>query len=124
MTKASSWQMAFYIAIGTALFCAVITYFLPLTLFAKFLLVAGSALASLLTSKIVFERAVFFRIAQITGQIAEAVKNPSFRDRIESNSSNEIEVLESAVRRLIREKTIEIDNMKELERKHKEFISE
>jgi two-component system phosphate regulon sensor histidine kinase PhoR len=124
MKKASSWQMAFYIAIGTALFCAVIAYFLPLLLVAKILLIAGSALASLLTSKIVFERAVFFRIAQITGQIAEAVKNPTFRDRIESSSSNEIEVLESAVRRLIREKTIEIDNLKELERMRKEFLGD
>lgn len=124
MKKASSWQMAFYIATGTAVFCAVIVYFLPLSFASKILLIGGCALASLLTSKIVFERAIFFRIARITSQIAEAVKNPSFRDRIESNSSNEIEVLESAVRRLIREKTIEIDNLKELERMRKEFLGD
>lgn len=116
--------MAIYIAIGTALFCGVIVYFLPLTLFPKILIIGGAGFAALLTSKIVFERAVFFRIAQVTSQIAAAVKNPTYRDRIESNSSNEIEVLESAVRRLIREKTIEIDNLKELERMRKEFLGD
>jgi two-component system phosphate regulon sensor histidine kinase PhoR len=124
MKKASSWQMAAAIAAGTALFCGVITYFLPLNNFQKALVVICAAVASFLTSKIVFERAVFIRISQITSQISLAVKNPRLRDKIESSDSNEIEVLESAVRRLIREKTIEIDNLKELERMRKEFLGD
>jgi two-component system phosphate regulon sensor histidine kinase PhoR len=124
MKKASSWQMAVAIAAGTALFCAVITYFLPLSNLQKIVVICGPAIAALLTGKIVFERAVFIRIAQITNQISQAVKNPGLRDKIESSNSNEIEVLESAVRRLIREKTIEIDNLKELERMRKEFLGD
>jgi two-component system, OmpR family, phosphate regulon sensor histidine kinase PhoR len=124
MKKGSSWEIAMYIAAGTALFCAAVAWFLPIHTGFKILLIATVAASALVTSKIIFERAVFTRIAQVTGEISQAVKNPGFRDRIESNSSNELEVLESAVRRLIREKTIEIDNLKELERMRKEFLGD
>jgi two-component system phosphate regulon sensor histidine kinase PhoR len=114
----------------------IISFIIGAVSFVLLSAVSGAGLAILLTSALVIAASTFFtcwfllgsfifgRLKMLNEEIMSSIRNDKVRQKASSRSSNELHKLEYTVKRLIREKTIEIDNLKELERIRKEFLGD
>jgi two-component system phosphate regulon sensor histidine kinase PhoR len=87
-----------------------------------------AAIAGLITffiTRLSIQYFIYRRIDEIHTEIVSSIKNERFKHKMENASgSGTLNRLDNAVRRLIKEKTIEIDNLKDLERMRKEFLGD
>ena len=67
---------------------------------------------------------LYSQIEDINKEIIGSIQNTVFKNKMQSRGTNELDKLSTYVKRLIQEKTIEIDNLKELERMRKEFLGD
>jgi two-component system phosphate regulon sensor histidine kinase PhoR len=124
MRDISPGRLALYLGLAATVFSAVVVAFLPLQLsYAIFLVVLFGFFCYLLTY-FTISGTIYKRIDQLNEQITASIKNETFKRRIAKLNTDALDKLDNAVAQLIREKTIEIDNLKDLERLRKEFLGD
>src|SRR5581483_2349626 len=89
----------------------------------KVLLALGSGLLFFWIARSLFNPSIS-KIEGISRDVVQAIRNETFKHKLEADQPEPLQKLEMAVRRLIREKTLEIDNLKELERLRREFLGD
>jgi two-component system, OmpR family, phosphate regulon sensor histidine kinase PhoR len=117
-------SLSAYLAIAAGVAFAIISLFLPFQLVTRLI---SSGIVGVLVFGIAYlgiTRFLYQRIENINVQIIGSLKNTVIKNKMQSRSDDPLEKLNNYVKRLIQEKTIEIDNLKELERMRKEFLGD
>ena len=117
-------KVAFYIAGGSVLFCVILLSFFSLHFTAVILIAILTGILFFFLSRYLITLYIVPRIENISKDVILAIRNEPFKNRLEIEQLEPLQKLETAVRRLIREKTLEIYNLKELERLRKEFLGD
>jgi len=124
MRSISPLSLSLYLAMAVGLVYGVIFSFFA-TSFTITLLSSGIvALMSFVICYFGIRQFLYTRIEDINNQIIGSIQNTAFKNKMQSRSADALEKLSTYVKRLIQEKTIEIDNLKELERMRKEFLGD
>jgi len=117
-------SLSFYLAIAVGVAYGAISLIFPVPIFYT---IISAAIVTLLAFTICYfgvSRFLYTRIEDINSQIIGSIQNTVFKNKMQSRSADALEKLSTYVKRLIQEKTIEIDNLKELERMRKEFLGD
>jgi two-component system, OmpR family, phosphate regulon sensor histidine kinase PhoR len=117
-------RFSLIIALSIGLVSGIMSFFIPGTVFLKLALMVVMAGTCFLICYYSIKLFFYDRIEDINVQIMGSLKNTNIKTRVQSRGDDPLEKLNSYVKRLIREKTIEIDNLKELERMRKEFLGD
>lgn len=124
MRDISPRRLALYLGLAATVFSAVIVAFLPLPLSYAIFLVILFGLFIYTAAYFTLSRIIYRRIEELNEQVTGSIKNETFKRRIAKINTDALSRLDNAVAQLIREKTIEIDNLKDLERLRKEFLGD
>jgi len=124
MRKIPPLSLPLYLALVTGIVYGLISAFfnLPLPLW-----IVSVLLVTALSFGICYfgiRKILYSQIEDINKEIIGSIQNTVFKNKMQSRGTNELDKLSTYVKRLIQEKTIEIDNLKELERMRKEFLGD
>jgi two-component system phosphate regulon sensor histidine kinase PhoR len=117
-------SLSVYLAVAVGFTYGAISFFLPLSLPMLAFSATLVAVLTFIASFFGIKKFLYTRIEHLNSQIIVSLKNTVFKNKMQSRSADAIEKLSTYVKRLIQEKTIEIDNLKELERMRKEFLGD
>jgi len=124
MRKIPPLSLPLYLALVTGIVYGIISAFFQLTLPVWLASVALVTALSFAISYFGIRKILYSQIEDINKEIIGSIQNTVFKNKMQSRGTNELDKLSTYVKRLIQEKTIEIDNLKELERMRKEFLGD
>ncbi len=124
MRKIPPLSLPGYFALATGLIYALISFFFHFELIYWALSVFLVVIITFLVSYFGIRKVIYAQIENINEEIIGSIQNTVFKNKMQSRSAEALEKLSTYVKRLIQEKTIEIDNLKELERMRKEFLGD
>jgi two-component system phosphate regulon sensor histidine kinase PhoR len=120
----SSFQFGLFIGGIAASIIALLLYLFKMQ-YKDILVITGIVFFSLSIATLKLINLLFMdKIELLNRNIYNSINNTKMRQKLNQMSPFEIERLEFAVKRLIKEKTIEIDNLKELERFRRDFLGD
>jgi len=124
MKKNGALRFSIFITLVYCIVGAALLFFLQLNLVPYIITLAGSTLLCFVSALIISNYFLFNRLDTINRKIEAVIKNKVYIKKGMERNSSVIDHLDLFVSRLIREKTVEIDNLKELERYRKEFLGD
>ncbi len=124
MRKIPPLSLPLYLAVTTGIVFGMISSFFQIGFTDRVIMVGLMMVTSFVISYFAIKKIIYSRIENINAEIMGSIRNTVFKDKMQSRSTDALEKLSSYVKRLIQEKTIEIDNLKELERMRKEFLGD
>jgi len=117
-------SLSAYLAIAIGVAYGIISLFLPIAVQERVISILLVAALAFLISFIGISRFLYNRIDRINNQIIGSIQNIIFKNKKQARTADALDILSVNVKRLIQEKTLEIDNLKELERMRKEFLGD
>jgi two-component system phosphate regulon sensor histidine kinase PhoR len=124
MRKIPPLSLPLYLALVTGIVYGLISAFFQLSLPIWLISVVVVTGISFAISYFGIRKILYSQIEDINKEIIGSIQNTVFKNKMQSRGTNELGKLSTYVKRLIQEKTIEIDNLKELERMRKEFLGD
>jgi len=124
MRKIPPLSLPGYLALATGLIFGIISVFFHFQLIYWLLSIGLVSLITFVVSYFGIRKVIYAQIENINEEIIGSIQNTVFKNKMQSRSAEALEKLSTYVKRLIQEKTIEIDNLKELERMRKEFLGD
>jgi two-component system phosphate regulon sensor histidine kinase PhoR len=124
MRDISPLRLALYLGLIAIVFCAIVMVFLPLPVSYAIFTVLLFGLFTYGISYFTLTTIIYRRIEELNEQITASIKNETFKRRVAKINTDALSKLDNAVAQLIKEKTTEIDNLKDLERLRKEFLGD
>ena len=124
MRKIPPLSLPGYLALATGLIFGIISVFFHFQLIYWLLSIGLVSFITFVVSYFGIRKVIYAQIENINEEIIGSIQNTVFKNKMQSRSAEALEKLSTYVKRLIQEKTIEIDNLKELERMRKEFLGD
>ncbi|MDZ4839125.1 MAG: ATP-binding protein [Bacteroidota bacterium] len=124
MRDVTQWELSLYITALPTLVSIVALLWVPMPWWLRVVLLLIIFLITLSISSYLTGKFFFNRIEKINSQIIDSIKNERFKSKMQSTPASVLDKLNLSVRKLLRDKAIEIDNLKELERLRKEFLGD
>ena len=124
MRKITPLNLSVYLALATGMIYGIISVFLYSSVLVWAITTGLITVIVFIICLLGISKTLYSRIKNINGEIIGSIQNTAFKDKMKSHSADELDKLNSYVKKLIQEKTIEIDNLKELERMRKEFLGD
>ena len=124
MRKIPPLSLPLYLALVTGIVYSLVSVFFHLSLSVWLISIALVTVITFAVCYFGIRQILYSQIEDINKEIIGSIQNTVFKNKMQSRGTNELDKLSSYVKRLIQEKTIEIDNLKELERMRKEFLGD
>ena len=124
MREATPLKLGLFIAGSITIICGIISIFIHADIVYRAVTCVAIGICSFLLVTIGVKMYIINRVEEINTMIFDSIRNERFKSKMENAGSDPLNKLNNSVKRLIKEKTIEIDNLKDLERMRKEFLGD
>lgn len=116
--------MSLYFSLFAGFVCAITVFISSINFLNALLALVISLPISYFFSMFFLEKYFFKHIEKINKDVLNSIKYERFSNHLATKPADSLIRLENSVKRLISEKTVEIYNLKELERMRKEFLGD
>jgi len=124
MKKIPPLSLPLYMALVTGIVYSLVSVLFHISLVIWLISIALVTFITFVVCYFGIRQILYSQIEDINKEIIGSIRNTVFKNKMQSRGTNELDKLSTYVKRLIQEKTIEIDNLKELERMRKEFLGD